>query len=251
MRRLREDLESGVLSLLKRRKKSILSVSGRREQVRRDLVIQHPRVQPEQVGKAPRLGHRRSWPEETATCCVTSWILSKFLMVTALLNGERKSPATNWSLSLEAQAPDYSSISQVPDWFCPPPFVQSRASLSNSLKTSDQMGHVVRAHHPQTEIPGSRYHQALSGRKSTSFGSPVDPLFSSLSDETCGYSVCWACPLVRLRRSGATHTYPWICPFVFSGLWQGTLLLSVYFRERRVNSHHSWICNLFSATGFL
>lgn len=95
MRRLRKDLESGVVSLLKRRKKSILSVSGRREQVRRDLVIQHPRVQPEQVGRAPRLGHRRSWPEETATCCVTSWIPSKCLMVTALLNGERKSPATN------------------------------------------------------------------------------------------------------------------------------------------------------------
>lgn len=36
VRRLREGLESGVLSVLKR-KKSILSVSGRREQVKREF----------------------------------------------------------------------------------------------------------------------------------------------------------------------------------------------------------------------
>lgn len=37
MRRLTEGLESGILSLLERRKKSILNVSGRREQVAREF----------------------------------------------------------------------------------------------------------------------------------------------------------------------------------------------------------------------
>lgn len=37
VRRLREDLESGVWSLFKRRKKSVLSVSGERQQVQREF----------------------------------------------------------------------------------------------------------------------------------------------------------------------------------------------------------------------
>lgn len=40
--------------------------SGGREQVG-NLMVQHPRIQPEQVGKAPRFGCRRRWPEEIAT----------------------------------------------------------------------------------------------------------------------------------------------------------------------------------------
>lgn len=40
---LREGLESGGLSLLERRKKSILSVSGRREQVRREFSDSTPK----------------------------------------------------------------------------------------------------------------------------------------------------------------------------------------------------------------
>lgn len=31
-----------------------------------NLLIHYPRVQSEQVGKALRFGHRRSWPKETA-----------------------------------------------------------------------------------------------------------------------------------------------------------------------------------------
>lgn len=43
MRRLREGLESGVLSLLERRRKSILSVSGRRQQVGREFSDSTPK----------------------------------------------------------------------------------------------------------------------------------------------------------------------------------------------------------------
>ena len=63
-------------------------------------MIQHPRVQPEQVGKAPRFGCRSSWPQETATCWATSWVPRGFLMVIDLLSGKWKLPATNQSLSL-------------------------------------------------------------------------------------------------------------------------------------------------------
>lgn len=43
MRRLREGLESGVLSLLERRRKSTLSVSGRRQQVGREFSDSTPK----------------------------------------------------------------------------------------------------------------------------------------------------------------------------------------------------------------
>lgn len=51
----------------------------RKKRVGKEEMIQHPKVQREQVGKAPRLGHR-SWQEKTATCCATNWVPSRFLM---------------------------------------------------------------------------------------------------------------------------------------------------------------------------
>lgn len=84
-------------------------------------MIQHPRVQPEQDGKAQDLAVRRSWPQATATCWATSWVPSGFLMVIDLLSGKRKVASNKPVFESEALAPEHSSISQFPGSVFPPP----------------------------------------------------------------------------------------------------------------------------------
>lgn len=78
-------------------------------------------------------------------------------MATDLLSGEGKLPATDPSLSLEAMAPEPSSVSQVPGCCAHLPFfVQSRAGLSNclNLRPVTVMGHALGTHHPKLESQG-------------------------------------------------------------------------------------------------
>lgn len=77
-------------------------------------------------------------------------------MVIDLLSAEAKLPVTNQSLNLEALALEQSSISQFPGWFCPPAFVQSRASLLKCLnqRPVTVMNHAVGTHHPPPDPQG-------------------------------------------------------------------------------------------------
>nr|KAF6425201.1 hypothetical protein HJG59_009249 [Molossus molossus] len=121
VRMLRERLESGVLSLLERREKSILSVSGRREQVRREFSDSTPKGPARSGWKSPKMRPLKKLSPQQA-----------FNECSLIYSVEREVTSDKLYLSLEALAPENSS-SWVPSWFCPPPFVQSTANLSNCL----------------------------------------------------------------------------------------------------------------------